>query len=95
MKTRSQIKGNYISGMYELARMNGQIFDRPKAEREFDEFITELREQAVRDHHATQAESMGYRLWNQGFSAGMAEWLKQRKDPTHPITRNNPYRRFQ
>lgn len=61
------------------------------AHQEFNEFIQEIREQAVNDYLAAQAEAMGYRLWEQGFSAGMKQWQKQREDPTHPITRNNPY----
>lgn len=32
------------------------------------------------------------RLWNEGFDAGSTQWLVQRDDPSHPITRDNPYR---
>jgi len=31
--------------------------------------------------------------WDEGFSAGMAEWHQQHQDPNHPITRINPYER--
>lgn len=29
--------------------------------------------------------------WDAGFSACADQWSKQRQDPTHPITRNNPF----
>lgn len=30
-------------------------------------------------------------LWDEGFSDGMHQWALQHADPSHPITRTNPY----
>lgn len=30
-------------------------------------------------------------VWDEGWHAHFLEWDAQRKDPSHPITKNNPY----
>jgi hypothetical protein len=49
-----------------------------------------------RDYHSTEwmqakMEEQSAFAWDQGFTAACDQWSKQGTDPTHPITRTNPY----
>lgn len=45
------------------------------------------------EHHSAKGiiRQLQIAAWDHGFSDGMRQWELQRKDPTHPITRTNPY----
>jgi hypothetical protein len=49
------------------------------------------------DHEGTIAElhrqnrGIAERAWDEGFTACAHEHMRQRDDPSHPITRVNPY----
>lgn len=73
--------------------MNWRQAGKNIAHAEFNDFINDIRDKAIQDYLASDASrQVRHDNWDDGFTAGMAEWRKQKEDPTYPIYRINPHR---